>query len=426
MNGTKINVIKINWAKGCLLGVLMIFSQLNLMAQHPTMETFNFSTGKVDTFVVPAGVFALDIEATGANGGAAGNVLGGKGGFVKGDSLNVIPGDTLLILVGQDGASGKNDAGAGGGGGGSFVFKKLGNGTLTPLLIAGGGGGASIDSTGNVGGLALFVRGNDPTATLLTGTGSGVGNGGYRLAAIMGTKGTQVGYVGAGGAGLNSPGLQAFSGGEFGQGGLNPLLATGGTGGVNNPNDGGAGGFGGGGGGGATARVFGGVFGGSGGGGGGYSGGLGGYITSTDLTKFTAYSAAGGDGGFSFISNDFVIGKDDIDGANTGANGLVKITKRFMKVNFDFTIDEDGDLTNDNAAIHQCQAQCIEVSITDNAGNPITGQLIDLELIIEAQGTNTVIQGPINFMTNLAGNANQCFQFDGVNTAVDVVVQIKD
>src|ERR1041385_3267556 len=90
-------------------------------------DTF-FYSGAMQTYVVPAGVTTLTIEAWGAQGGAnwVNNV--NFGGYSKAD-FPVTPGETLYIFVGQqpNGTTGGfngggNGEGAGqGGGGGSDV-----------------------------------------------------------------------------------------------------------------------------------------------------------------------------------------------------------------------------------------------------------------------------------------------------------------
>jgi hypothetical protein len=118
--------------------------------------TFNY-TGAVQTWVVPAGVTSVQIEASGAQGNSnASGVVGGKGGKVTGD-LAVTPGTTLYIYVGGGGAisnaGGFNGGGNGGnttcaaalgGGGGGASDVRVGTDALaTRVLVAAGGGGAA-------------------------------------------------------------------------------------------------------------------------------------------------------------------------------------------------------------------------------------------------------------------------------------------
>ncbi|GAB3497226.1 hypothetical protein GCM10027341_17270 [Spirosoma knui] len=192
-----------------------------------TSVTFVF-TETIETWIVPAGVTSLTIEARGAEGGNGGSAFGpGRGAIITG-TVSVTPGQSLSILVGGTPVTGDNN-----GGGGTFVIA-AGN---TPLLIAGGGGGS-----GEI---------NDPEqkhgqAGPRGGRGASGGAGG-----VDGQGGKSGSGIGAGG------GLYTNGGGSGTTGGR--AFVNGGVGGVN-----GAGGFGGGGYGSGMADA---------GGGGGYSGG---------------------------------------------------------------------------------------------------------------------------------------------------------
>ena len=121
-------------------------------------------TGSVQTFVVPAGVTSIAIDAGGAQGGGdATNTTHAAGGRVQG-TMTVTPGQTLNIYVGGAGvdgslstsaaaAGGYNGGGAGGhyntvppgysgGGGGGATDIRIGGTALSNrFLVAGGGGG---------------------------------------------------------------------------------------------------------------------------------------------------------------------------------------------------------------------------------------------------------------------------------------------
>lgn len=106
-------------------------------------------TGAVESFVVPACVTELTIEAWGAQGGdnIALDDLGGRGARMRGTFV-VTPGEELSVIVGQRGTDadqGNEFNGAGGGGGGSFVWRTAGD---ELLLAAGGGGGSSLINDG--------------------------------------------------------------------------------------------------------------------------------------------------------------------------------------------------------------------------------------------------------------------------------------
>ncbi|MBK6960395.1 MAG: IPTL-CTERM sorting domain-containing protein [Gammaproteobacteria bacterium] len=191
--------------RGLLIAGILAFA--SAMAQAQT-TTFNY-TGAEQTFVVPAGVTTITVEAWGASGWSGTGAPGGLGGYATGN-LSVTPGETLYIYVGGQGTVANGDrvpAGGGfngggngqsngfedidgsvGGGGGASDFRQGGNTLNDRVLVAGGGGGATENATpgGNGGGL----------------TGS---DGGQCCGGSLATGGTQV----AGGS----------LGGSFGQGG---------------------------------------------------------------------------------------------------------------------------------------------------------------------------------------------------------------
>lgn len=214
--------------------------------------TFDY-TGAEQQYVVPAGVYLIKVDASGAQGqsGNAGS-SGGLGARAQA-TIAVTPGETLYIYVG--GLNGYNGGGTGystyGNGGGASDVRQSGNGTGNRVVVAGGGGGGGGYMGGRGG------NGGDTGSTGVNGintTGGGGGGGG-----IGGSGGTN--YFGGDGGSGNS-----FSGGAGG-GGHAVQLAFGG---------GGGGGWGGGGGGGGYGLTNGG----GGGGGGGGSLATGGTITS--------------------------------------------------------------------------------------------------------------------------------------------------
>jgi hypothetical protein len=221
-------------------------------------QVFNF-TGAEQTFVVPAGVTRVTIQALGAQGGSidfpgtAQDSFGGLGGRTLA-TIPVTPGETLYVYVGGQptgydngfqpgGFNGGGDSGleigvsttgAAGGGGASDV-RQGGNALANRVVVAGGGGGAANLSNGGAGG------------GLTGASGGGTGGGGGGTQASGGTAGAGQGNGGNGTTGTSGTG---GTGGSAGDG-----AATGGGG--------GGGYFGGGGGGGANTQV------GPGGGGGG-------------------------------------------------------------------------------------------------------------------------------------------------------------
>ena len=202
-----------------------------------TSVTFNY-TGSIDSWVVPAGVTSVTIEASGAEGSnnTSSTVAAGLGATMIGD-FTVTPGQTLQILVGQQytGSTGN------GGGGGTFVVDASNN----PLIVAGGGGGS-----------AELVDSPDKHGQITTTGGTGAGGGGTGGTAGNGGN-IGASFASGAGGGLLTDGTDGWTANTGGDAFLN-----GGAGATANGNA--QGGFGGGGSG--SSYVVG-------GGGGGYSGG---------------------------------------------------------------------------------------------------------------------------------------------------------
>jgi hypothetical protein len=206
-----------------------------LEAQSGNTQVFN-SIGASQTFVVPAGVTQITVDAHGARGQ---NIGGSQGGQVIA-TIPVTAGETLIVMVGSPNGfnGGGAGSGAGGGGGGASDVRR----GSTRLVVAGGGGGCAAGSK----------LGNGPGVG--GGTTGGAGeNGNTTPPASGGGGGTQT-AGGAGGAGA--------LGGTAGTAGTLGIGGTGGDGGGIHPvsqRDGGGGGgggyFGGGGGGGATTSL---------------------------------------------------------------------------------------------------------------------------------------------------------------------------
>lgn len=240
-------------------------------------DTFNF-TGTIDSWVVPAGITQITIEARGAAGSTSSSsaVSGGMGAIMIGD-FAVTPGQSLSILVGQNYTA----ADGNGGGGGTFVVDAMNN----PLIVAGGGGGsgAANDSADKHG---------------QAGTAGGTGSGGGGTGGTAGNGGN-IGatFASGAGAGLLTNGADGWSAGSGGQ-----AFVNGGAG----ANIGyGIGGFGGGGNG--SGNVVG-------GGGGGYSGG------GSASNSVGGGGVGGGGGSFNAGTN-----QSNTAGANAG-NGMVIIS----------------------------------------------------------------------------------------------------
>ncbi len=198
-------------------------------------QVFNY-TGNVQTFTIPDGVTAINVDAYGAQGGDGWNVdgggsvkgLGGLGGLVHA-TLTVTPGELLYIYIGgtgQDatttpGMGGWNGGGngggstsgySGGGGGGATDIRRGGTELTNRILVAGGGGSGS--------GWCTAGTGNGGVGGGLTG-GSGqmcssypVGTGGTQSAG-----GTTGGALGIGGTWTNSTWAASAGGGGYYGGG---------------------------------------------------------------------------------------------------------------------------------------------------------------------------------------------------------------
>lgn len=264
--------------------------------------TFNY-TGGLQTYVVPAGVTSISIDATGA---AGGNELGG-GAVVSAPGLgaqmvgtfSVTPGEVLTLLVGEEGQSANF---VGGGGGGSFVWDE----SDELLIAAGGGGGAGYTDIGGDSYVGLDasvdeagVNGNGMP------DGAGTGGDGASPPSTPTYAGGGAGWLSGGAIGTDHGCEQECTGGE------RPL--DGGAGGLGGGSIGYSaanGGYGGGGGGNARCGAVGG------GGGGGYSGGgAGGEPVSG------GYNGGGGGGSFN-------AGTDQVNTAGVGTgNGVIIITE---------------------------------------------------------------------------------------------------
>jgi len=210
-----------------------------------TVDTFNY-TGTIDSWVVPAGVTSVTIDARGAEGSynTSSSQNPGLGATMIGD-FTVTPGETLSILVGQQ----YHDTGGNGGGGGSFVVDALNN----PLVVAGGGGGSSdtndsadkhgqvgtTGGTGAGGGGLGGTAGNGGAigASFAAGAGGGLltdGADGWTAnsggdAFVNGGAGANVGYgIGGFGGGGNGSGYSVGGGGGGYSGGGAGSNSTGG------------------------------------------------------------------------------------------------------------------------------------------------------------------------------------------------------
>ena len=310
--------------------LLAILSVLVSSAQ----TTFNY-TGGMQTYTVPAGVFSIDVDAYGAQGGSPG--IGANGGRIMA-TIAVIPGQIINIFVG--GAGGLNTGGFNGGGqtqigtsgafggGGASDIRIGGIALANRVVIAGGGGGT--DAASCCGGIPAGVGGG------LIG-----GNGNDCWLDTRGYGGSQI----AGGLGSNTATWCGGSGTQGTQG----TLGMGGTGG-------------------GTACCTPSTINGGGGGGGGYYGGGG-------------SSFAGAGGGSSFSSGTITI---NTQGVRSG-NGQVIITPLVSCVpTFLNPIGALPDLTGECSV-----AAPVAPTTTNDCGDIVTGTTVT-SFPITTQGTTVV------------------------------------
>ncbi len=217
------NTITQTNAKLALTLCLLLVSFLS----HSQTQTFTAN----GTFVVPAGVTSVTVEAWGGGGGGGGvdganNSTraggGGSGGtFTRATNVAVTPGQSINVTVG---AGGLGVAASDGGAGGTSIFA-----AATPVTAAGGnggrrgasgsnnglGGGASVGSNYNGGSGANAASGNSGAG----GGGAGTsGNGGNGTGMTAGTAGAGGGGTGAAGRNTSGNGVDApgLSGGGSG------------------------------------------------------------------------------------------------------------------------------------------------------------------------------------------------------------------
>jgi len=191
-----------------------------------------YYTGAAQTYTVPSGVTAVDVDARGAQGGSNGSVsFGGAGARVQA-RLSVTPGQVLNLYVGgagstapfAPGGAGYNGGGNGGygsgsraGGGGGATDIRVGGTALTDrvLVAAGGGGsGAPNGAPGGAGGAATGGNGGgsggSSPGTGATQVAGGASGGG------LGTGGSGTSIGGGGGGGYYGGGASTNSGGGGG------------------------------------------------------------------------------------------------------------------------------------------------------------------------------------------------------------------
>ncbi|HZO76427.1 MAG TPA: hypothetical protein VFB39_00180 [Solirubrobacteraceae bacterium] len=188
-------------------------------------KTKSFTTAGCSTWMVPAGVSRVSIQATGSAGQTVngGEAAGGSGDVVSGTLSGVSVGQVLDVCVDYGGGSGgPSDGGAGGGASGVA----LGGDFSVPALVAGGGGGGAISAESG-GGAGLPSGGQGAFQNPCTSTACGGGGG------------TQMTF---GGGGAVDPGCSECTAGANGAGSSSAGPGAGGAGGAGDLGGGGGGG----------------------------------------------------------------------------------------------------------------------------------------------------------------------------------------
>ena len=196
------------------------FGSVNLMSQ---VTVFAY-TGGLQTYTVPVGVTAIQIECWGAQGGGATGIdgvpaPGGLGGYAIGE-LTVTPGQVLNVYVGGAGAAygagGYNGGGMAGtnygaAGGGASDVRTSPYALANRVIVGAGGGGGAFGSYGNPGGHGGGLIGGMGSS----GGGFTAGSGGTQVAG--GAAGCCYGAATAGTFGLGAgPGDYHNAGGGGG------------------------------------------------------------------------------------------------------------------------------------------------------------------------------------------------------------------
>ncbi len=200
-------------------GTSILTSTITVRPHYVASQTFNY-TGAMQTYVVPAGVTKIKIDARGAQGesaiynqpGTRPDDLGGKGGRVVAE-YPVTAGQTIYVFVGGN-TTGFNGGGNGEGSiaqprGGDASDIRIGGTALTNRIIIAGGGGGGGNNCGSIA---------EPG-----GAGGGlIGEVGYQCdsqtGAYTGTGGTQS-AGGVAGVGASSGGSTPATAGQLGLGG---------------------------------------------------------------------------------------------------------------------------------------------------------------------------------------------------------------
>ena len=201
-------------------------------------SVFNY-TGGVQSYVVPAGIYAISVEVMGAQGGNFSCIgrYGGFGGRVVA-TMAVTPGQTYYCYVGQQagdsycgygspggsnggggaqGGNGSSSCGGSGGGGASDIRTISGSSSaaLSSRLIVGGAGSGAAYDCGEPGANA----GGSTGSTGVDNCGSGYGYGGSQTAGGAAGSSSSPGGLGYGGNAYTGYYGSGGGGGYFGGGG---------------------------------------------------------------------------------------------------------------------------------------------------------------------------------------------------------------
>jgi len=218
---------------------LSTYNTLTIEQAGATALAFYY-TGANQSYTVPAGIYSIYVQMSGAGGGpGSSGGTGGRGGLTYG-YLAVTPGQVLTLLIGQGGSTSTGGGTVGGGGNGSTANSYTGGqgGGRTAIIIsgadyvvAGGGGGAGSgngsqtnggDGGGLTGGTGANAGGTAGTGGTQTNGGTGFnagtnGVGGNGNGNQTGGGGGGGGYYGGGGAsGGNAIGKSSAGGGGSG------------------------------------------------------------------------------------------------------------------------------------------------------------------------------------------------------------------
>lgn len=168
-----------------------------------TTDTYN-ATG---TWVCPAGITSVNIEAWGGGGAGGGATAtnksggGGGGGGYRSGTLVVIPGTSYTVTVGGNGTGGTGNGPAGG------------NSTFVTITANGGSGGTGASGGNGTGGAGGTGARNGGAGDDGSNSVSGGGGGSAGATAIGGdANGSTAGAAGAGGGAIGATGVTSGNG----------------------------------------------------------------------------------------------------------------------------------------------------------------------------------------------------------------------